>query len=239
MCLSDAPPVSQPGGVLITRPQPAADATAQLLAARGYVCHLAPMLIIRPEPTLKVADVQAIVITSANALPALSGFNRTLRILAVGDATAAQAMQAGFTHVRSAGRDATALADLVAAECEPTGGALLLASGGGQGLDLAADLRGRGFRVHRRVAYRRMAAEAIPDAALAALAAGRIGHAIFFSADTARAFVRCIEHHKAALAGVVALAISPHTATALRSVAWRAIHVATHPNQDELVALLP
>jgi uroporphyrinogen-III synthase len=68
---------------------------------------------------------------------------------------------------------------------------------------------------------------------------------MFFSADTARAFVRCIKTHRAtpallaSLALVEALAISAQTADALSALQWRGIRVASHPNQDDLVALLP
>ena len=235
MCLSEAPAPR----VLITRPEPAASQTARLLRERGHDCLVSPMLQIRPAPPFAPAPVQAILTTSGNAFQALSQFDHATRILTVGDATASRAMQAGFRNVLSAGRDAVALAELAASHLSPADGSLLLASGAGQGLDLAADLRARGFTVRRRVAYRRVAAEALSDEAIAALRAGRVGHAIFFSADTARVFIRCIEKQATALAGVEALAISPQTAQALRKVAWRAIRVATHPNQDELVALLP
>ena len=115
----------------------------------------------------------------------------------------------------------------------------MLASGEGQGLDLAATLRARGFRVQRRVAYRREAAHSLPAPALDALRGGSIRHALFFSADTARIFLACLRGDAATVEKVDALAISAQTAQALRAVAWKAINVAHHPNQDELVALLP
>ncbi len=235
MCLSEP----LPRLVLITRPEPAASQTASVLQARGYQTLVCPMLEIQPALPLPPAPFQAILVTSGNALPALSRFDLSTRILTVGDATAARAVKAGFRHVLSAGRDAGALAELAAAELLPADGPLLLASGAGQGLDLAADLQARGFTLRRRIAYRRVAAESLSEEVRAALDAGRVGHAIFFSADTARAFIRCIENPATALAGVEALAISSQTELALRNVAWRAIRVAKHPNQDELVALLP
>ena len=239
MCLSDPQTAPPPRGVLITRPEPAASATAALLSARGYQVHLAPMLAIAPVLGLAVRKVQAILVTSANALAALAAYDRATRLLTVGDATAAQAQAMGFDDVRSAGRDAVALARMAGAQLDPTGGTVLLVSGNGQGLPLMQELRAQGFRVIRRIAYRRVAAHTLPVAALAALQAGRIGTALFYSADTARAFLRCAADHKAALADIEALAISPQTAQALRSVAWRGLRVAAHPNQDELVALLP
>ena len=204
------------------------------------------MLHIEPRPPfIAPRQMQAVLVTSANALPALSGLDRAIPLLAVGDATAGPALESGFTNVLSAGRDAVALAELTAAQLSPAAGPLLLASGAGQGMALAADLRQRGFVVRRRIAYRSLQARALPPQVLSALLRGQVRHAMFFSADTARAFVRCIKAHGLTatmaerLAAIDALAISAQTADALASLPWRAIRIASHPNQDELVALLP
>jgi uroporphyrinogen-III synthase len=228
-----------PRGVLITRPEPAASATAKLLRERGFTPHLAPMMQIVPCAAFPPSRVQAALATSANALPALDRLDRKTPLFAVGDATARQAQAMGFTAVHSAAGDAQALAALVARTLAPVDGALLLASGEGQGLELAANLRSHGFRVQRRVAYRRQPARVLTDAALDALRRGLISHALFYSADTARIFLACLRGETATLGKVDALAISAQTAQALRAVAWRTISVAHHPNQDELVALLP
>lgn len=223
-----------PGGaVLVTRPEPGASETARLLAARGHMPVLAPVLAIRARPVRVAGRPQAVLATSANALqPGLP----VARFLAVGDATAAKARAAGFAEVLSAGRDAAALARLAQAECDPAAGPLLLLSGAGQGLALVRALRELGFAVWRRVAY---AAE--PVAALPAGVLEGVGHALFFSPETARVFVRLAR--RAGIAGTVesvaALAISEATRDALAPLPWRRIHVACHPNQDALLALLP
>jgi uroporphyrinogen-III synthase len=226
-------------GVLITRPEPAAGETARIVAARGYHPVLAPMLAVAPNQWSRPPPaVQAILVTSANALAALSGCSRATPLFAVGDATAARANAEGFTQVFSAGKDAAALAELVARHCTTAGGALLLASGAGLGLELAADLRRRGYRVIRLVSYRVRPVLRLPADAMAALASGRINFAMFFSAASACAFIRCISGHASLLATVEALAISPSTARALAVLPWRRIRVASNPNLDELVALL-
>ena len=227
------------GGVLITRPEPAASETARIVAARGYHPVLTPMLVVAPTPWQHPPPaVQAILVTSANALAALSGCSRATPLFAVGDATAARATAEGFTRVFSAGRDAAALAELVAQRCTADDGALLLASGAGLGLELAADLRRRGFRVIRRVSYRTCPARQLSADASAALVSGEIHSAMFFSAASAYAFIGCINDQVSLLATVEALAISPSTARALAVLPWRRIRVASNPNLDELVALL-
>ncbi len=197
------------------------------------------MLEIHPgRVALPDAPLQAVLITSANAIPAIPATLRRLLLLAVGDGTAAAARKAGFMQVESAGRDADALAALTAARCDPAAGRLLLASGAGQGMGLVASLRGRGFIVHRRVAYRAETLRELPAPANAALAERRIATALFFSAATAHAFVACMLRRPDDVASVEALAISAPTARALSPLPWRRIRVACQPNQDELVALL-
>jgi uroporphyrinogen-III synthase len=226
------------GSVLITRPEPAARDTADLLMGRGYTAVLAPMLVITPRPWTSVPKAQAILVTSGNALSALAGVDRAMPILAVGDATAMLARGMGFTTVESAGRDAEALAELTALRCKPANGSVLIASGAGQGMALVRDLRSRGLSVQRRMAYCARPVRALPDEAMAALRVGEINHAMFFSAVTARTFVGCMMTEPGLVERVEAHAISARTAAALAPLPWRSIRVASHPNQDELVANL-
>lgn len=204
----------------------------------GFVPLLAPMLVVRQHFIAPPGIPQAVLVTSSNAIAALPDILHGSLVLAVGDATAARARQAGFTRVESAGGDADALRRLVAGQCRPADGALLLASGAGQGLDLAADLRRQGFTVRRRIAYNAAPAKTMPAHAEASLAAREIDVAMFFSPATARAFVACLGDRLALVAGVEALAISAPTAQALRALPFRGVRVATHPNQDDLMALL-
>jgi uroporphyrinogen-III synthase len=198
------------------------------------------MLVVQVRPLSDVGHVQAVLVTSGNALPALPAGLLGTFLLAVGDATAAKARDRGFTNVASAGRDAAALAGLAADRCTPHAGALLLATGAGQGLDLAAALRTRGFRVRRRVAYAASPAAALPPTAIAALDDGSLRFAMFFSAATARAFVTCLSRacHPSVLAQVEAVAISRGTAAALAPLPWRRIRVASHPNHEAVLSLL-
>lgn len=226
-------------GVLITRPEPAAHETAAIVARMGFAPVVAPMLVVSanriPRPR---RPLQALLVTSANALPALGAFDRTTMLLAVGDATADRARHAGFSDVRSAGRDSEALAELAARLCHPAQGPLFLASGASQGMALARTLREASFEVRRCVAYGARPVGTLPAAAIDALDGTTLRHALFFSSATARAFAACMLKRAGQLGGVEALAISSQTAAALASLPWLRIRVASHPNQDELVALL-
>ncbi len=226
--------------MLVTRPEPGAAATAAKLAARGFSPVLAPLFVIAPLPAALPAaeEVQAVLAASANALPALARF-RTVPLLAVGDATAAKAKAAGFAAVASAGGDAEALARLAQARLHAAAGPLLLACQQGRGQALEAALTTAGFTVLRREVYAALPVPALPVAATAALAAGSLRAALFFSAETARLFVRLASGMAmASFARIESLAISPRTAAALAALPWRCIRVAAAPSEDAVLGLL-
>ena len=231
-----------PEAILITRPEPGASETADRVAALGFVPLIAPCLTIEAiSPQLPLPQaVAAVLVTSGNALAdCLSGFRDT-PLFAVGDATAARARASGFVRVTSASGDAAVLATLVGRERRPDDGVLLLACGQGQGGALAASLRQSGFRVLRRVVYRSCPVTTLPTAAVDALRDGRVRAALFFSAETARAFVRSIR--RAGLServGVVdACAIGAAAGVALQVLPWRRVRVAAKPTQEAMLALL-
>jgi len=184
--------------------------------------------------------LQAVLVTSGNAIPALPASHRGLMLLAVGDATAARAAAAGHARVHSAGADARALAALAGRLCDPGGAPLLLASGEGQGAALAAELAARGFTVVHRAVYAARALADLPDPARDALRRRGLRAALFFSAASAGAFGRLVQQAglRETLASVDALAIGPPAAAALTDLPWREVRVALRPNQDELLALL-
>ena len=192
---------------------------------------------VAPRRPALPSGAQAILVTSANAL--FSGMP-DLPVYAVGDATASAARALGRAEVESAGRDAEALAALVIARRKPADGPLLLLSGAGQGNSLARALRAAGFRVQRRVTYAAIAAPFLPPSAITMLRCGE-GFALFFSPETARIFVRLFRRAlpASALTRMEALAMSAPTAEALAPLPWASIRIASHPNQDALLALLP
>ncbi|MBW4090707.1 MAG: uroporphyrinogen-III synthase [Proteobacteria bacterium] len=225
--------------VLITRPLPAGAATADAVAALDFVPLLAPTLVVCARELGEIpAGLVAVAVTSGNALPGLPVSLHRLPLFAVGDATAERARAVGFAYVTSAGADAAALAALLARRAPE--GPLLLAVGEGQGATLEQALRAAGRAVHRRVLYAAEPAAELPAAAVAALRAGTVGAALFFSAETARVFVRLVEAAGLAdaLGGVRACAIGGAAVVALRTLRWREIRQARRPTQEAMLALL-
>ncbi|MBS0561960.1 MAG: uroporphyrinogen-III synthase [Proteobacteria bacterium] len=207
----------------------------------GLRAIAAPALSVHPLPARlpPPEGLAALLLTSAQAVAPIPRAYRGLPVFAVGDATAARAREAGFASVTSASGDAADLAALVRAACPPPA-TLLLATGRGLGQPLAAALRDAGYRVARRSVYARAAPRRLPAAALAALRAGDVAAALFFSADTAASFASLLRlaGAEALVQNTDAVAISEAAAVPLRPLPWRRIRVAERPNQDAMLALL-
>jgi uroporphyrinogen-III synthase len=155
-----------------------------------------------------------------------------------------EARRQGWADVVAADGTAESLAQLAAARLDPMAGALLLAVGEGYALDLAAELRGDGFRVIRRIAYEAKPAGNLPPAALRAWGEGRVGAVLFHSPRSALCAINLLwaAGVTAGAPQVEALAISRRVAEAAASAiaphAWRALRVAARPEEDALLRLL-
>jgi uroporphyrinogen-III synthase len=225
-------------GVLITRPAREAEETALRVAALGWQPVLAPVMIVARLKARFPEAPQAVLVTSANALSGIPRRLHTAPLFAVGNATAGRARALGFRQIMSADGDAVALARLVAARRDPAAGALVLATGRGLGGALASALRAAGFTVACRSTYATEPAPCLPEAAKAALEAGSLRAALFFSAETVRIFINLSGSHAAALRDVAAVAMGNEAATVLATAGWRTIRIAKLPTQDEMLALI-
>lgn len=144
-------------GVLVTRPEPGAGATAARLAALGFSPVVLPLTKIVATPPSASGPCDAVVTTSANALrhaPAdyLANFTDK-RLYAVGAATAAAARQAGFTDIAVAAGTALDLAGLIARDAAP-GARLLHLAGRDRTAGFESALRREGFGVEIVETYR-------------------------------------------------------------------------------------
>lgn len=228
------------GAVLITRPSPAADETALHVSALGLRPIIAPLLTIRCVPADLPADAAAVLITSGNAIDSLPAWARARPVFAVGDATAARARAAGFAEVHSAAGNAADLAGLVHRALPAQCGELLLLTGKGQGSALVNLLRAEQRDVIVREVYEAVVVPRLPSLAAEALQGDDLRAALFFSAETARQFVRLVATAglDASVQKADACAISPATGVALETLRWRRIRIAARPTQDDMLALL-
>ncbi len=238
--------------ILVTRPEPEAHQFAEALAAIGIEPIVAPLLTIVPIEAAppELARFQAVLLTSANGARALAerGAERDIAVLTVGNATAAAARAAGYRRIASADGDWRDLAALVRSSLDPAKGPLLHATGADHGNELIDDLTPHGFAIERAVLYRAIAADRLPDAALAALrgapsnnGAPSFDGVALFSPRTARTFIALVDAAGlgGALACLNAYCLSPAIAEPLEAaksrLPWRAIHSAPRPNSNSLL----
>lgn len=229
---------------LVTRPRAEAEALATELEARGVAPVIEPLIEIyfRDLPPPDLSDVQAILCTSANGARALARLSRerTLPLLAVGDATAARARVEGFVSVESAGGDVGDLARLVTERLRPSAGPVVHIAGSDVAGDLAGMLREAGFTVERLALYEARPAATFSPPTLRLLASGILDFALFFSPRTAATFARLAERSElgGALRPIHAISISAAADAALDRLPFRSRHVAAAPNQAALLAVL-
>lgn len=184
--------------LLLTRPQPAAERTADALRTRGHEVLFAPMLEIEsvPDVDLGTGPWSAVLMTSGNAARALSSHPRRddvtrLRCFAVGRQTAEASRCAGFRDVTSADGDGGDLAQLVARELSGVSLPLLYLAGDDRARDLAAELAPAGLSLDTVVIYRARAAQRFEPPIVSALKAGEVDGVLHYSRRSAGIFVAC------------------------------------------------
>ncbi len=229
--------------VLITRPREDALPLARELAEIGVDSLIEPLLAIdylgSPPP---LAGVQALLMTSANGVRAFArlGNERALPLFAVGDATARTAAEGDFENVFSADGDVAALAELVAAKCDPAAGDVLHVAGTRVAGDLGGRLAAAGFAYRRAVLYAAKKSESLTAQARDALLAGDIAGVVLYSPRTARTFAElvCAAGLEETLANIDAFCLSAAVADAASGLAWRKLAVARRPDQAAITGLI-
>ena len=230
-------------GVLVTRSQPGADATARRLAARGYCPVLSPVLRIaasgQPKPPL--GGVQALIATSAHGVAALAILHgaAALPLYCLAGASLEQARASDPDRpVRPVRGDAQALCARIARQCRPQDGALLWVRGQHAAVDVQAVLARKGFAVRVWQAYAAHRASALSEAARQALRNGAIKAVLVHSARGAQALAALAARHGLALDGLAMIAISARAAVPLHAVKGVCVHVAASPDEDAIMATL-
>ncbi|MCE7998904.1 MAG: uroporphyrinogen-III synthase [Rhodobiaceae bacterium] len=233
--------------LLVTRPRKDADALAQVLQAHGHEVTIDPLMSIEfhPDTPLTRTGVQALLITSANGLRAMmarADFSEWLRLplVAVGPTTAALAREAGFCSVFEADGDVVSLVELVQKKLQPDGGPLLHIAGTVVAGDLKGALEADGFWVERAVLYEAKTADSLSPGTITGVRSGMIAGVLLYSKRSAETFVHLCQAAglSGQLSGLNAYCLSANAALPLQDIGLRAIHVASAPNETDLLALL-
>jgi uroporphyrinogen-III synthase len=226
--------------VLVTRPGRDAERTARALAARGHEAVLAPVLrIVRTNMPPPAGAFDAVILTSVNAVPALTSLAdaaKTLPIFAVGERTASAVAAPGRLDVRTAGGDAASLAEMIGRTMRRNT-KLLLIAGRDRKPEPEAALSAAGFVVATWIAYEASAAERLPDAALNALREGQLAAALHYSHRSAGIVLDLVED-----AGVAAefralahICLSADVADALQHAGAPHVAIAARPDENALL----
>jgi uroporphyrinogen-III synthase len=232
--------------ILITRPEPDGERTAQKLRARGCDVLLGPVLRIRhlEEADLGAGPWDAVAMTSANAAHAIERHSRRLEVtrlpvLTVGRRTAEAARAVGFTNMASANGNEQMLAHLIGAHVV-RGNIILYLAGEDRAGDLATAVAPHGVRVETVVVYRAVAADRLPDAASAALRSGEVNGVLHFSRRSAVIYLDC-----AKAAGILDSALWPFhyclsqaVAEPLVAAGASRVIVAQSPEENALLELV-
>jgi uroporphyrinogen-III synthase len=229
--------------ILVTRPLEDGRATAARLERMGHVPIVAPLFGVRYRKgaDISLADVQAVLITSANGIRALATRTaaREIPIFAVGARSAEVARSLGFLSVESAHGDADDLAGLIERKLSPQAGGLLHA-GGAHIADHFGALEALGFAIRREPLYEAVVTKT-PAILLESLRGDQADAALFFSPRASRIFAERIgaaglaEHCRRLLA----VSISPAAEAELSPLIFRETRAAARPDQDSMLALLP
>jgi uroporphyrinogen-III synthase len=228
--------------LLVTRPEPDGERTAQSLRARGHNVLLAPLMRMEAiDFALSDEAYSAVVMTSANAARAIAAHPACARLTAlpvftVGRHTADAAQAAGFGDVTSADGDKADLTRLLGAQRPDNSRPLLYLAGE----DRSGELALAGVTVRTVVAYRTVAAERFPPDVAAALAQGEIDGVLHFSRRSAQAYVDCASH-----AGLLDRARAPlhfclsrQVSEPLAAVGAGGLRIAPRPEEAALLDLI-
>ncbi len=214
------------------------------LCEAGIKALLEPMLDLVPLPHAPIdfKDVQGVLLTSRGAAHALAAATSSsnLALYTVGDATAGVARRLGFINVTSAGGDAAALAKLVETTIDPAKGTLVHVRGTHTAGDLAGGLAASGFTVREAVLYDAKPAAQLSTVGAAAMRAGELDGALFFSPRSAETFVNLTRMAglEAAAGRLDAYCFSNAVAKAAASLSWRRVVVSPSPDLEAMIGLL-
>ena len=229
--------------LLVTRPDPDAEALAERLRGLGHEVLVAPMLTVVPreEQAIDLAGVQVICFTSRNAVRVFADQSpeRAIPVYVVGPGTAEEARAKGFLAVREGGSDGRALVEAVRDALSPLAGAVLHARGAAVAYDVAGALRKAGFTVREQVLYETLPVPALAPEVRQAWAEGHVDGVLLFSPRSAKTFATLLMD--ADLAGGAKQVIAYCLSDAVRSGAdlpWQAVRVAERPDVPAMIELL-
>ncbi|ABK43257.1 uroporphyrinogen-III synthase [Magnetococcus marinus MC-1] len=240
--------------ILVTRPQPEADATALLILQAGGTPIITPMLNIAPaedsqplqQAIAAIHSFDGVLITSANAarayLDALAAqaqpLSGTPPCFAVGPKTAELLRAGGATVCQPSSRfDGEALAEAIN-QWQGKGRHFLFPRAAIGRETLIDGLENDDHRVTMVAAYRALPAQQLSAQAHRYLREKRVDAALFFSSRTATTFFELLISQALEPAEMVLAALSPVTAERMASLGFAAHVIAPQATAESLLQAL-
>ncbi|MCK1650647.1 uroporphyrinogen-III synthase [Bradyrhizobium sp. 149] len=233
--------------ILVTRPHPDNEATAENLRARGHAVLLAPVLKFEPVAFHDESETSysAVIVTSANAIRAVAPQLPDLGLLklplfAVGEHTAAAARDAGFAEVVVAGGDAAALRDKLVQSARDKRlkkkSTLLYLAGADLSRDLSGELGAEGINVVTQTTYRMAPVKLLPREVCEGFAAHGIEAVLHYSRRSARAFLEAARDEGVEISALAIpqCCLSETVAGVLREAGASQVLVAAAPEENAL-----
>lgn len=220
---------------------------AAALAASGHTAILSPLMSIRLDPpdSLGPGAVQALIVTSRNAVRALARSRLLpgligLPVFAVGPRSARDAHDLGFHGVLEGPGTAADLPAFIVANADPAGGKLVHLAGYKLAFDLEGAMTERGFQFETLHCYAAERAQALSPDAVVGITNGHLDAVLLMSPEAARSFVGLVAAHGLTenARQITCLCISQATAAALAPFQPVSTRIAGRPNSEEVLALV-
>lgn len=230
--------------ILVTRPEPDAQASAERLAALGIASGIAPLMSRQTLPAnLPQAEgFAALALTSTNALRALADLGAltaflSIPVFAVGHRTAHEARLMGFSSVEAADGTLDSLVTRIA--LARLSGPVFYPCGKHLSGDLAQALAPHGLMVVTSPVYEMVAETAIAPDIAQILADRGFGGVLVYSRRTAEIFVRLVAPllPDSARRSLPMLCLSENVASPLIENHFSRILLADHPSEEAMMAL--
>ncbi len=228
--------------IIITRPYNQSVQTAEYIRNYGYNCAICPMLKINQsfvqKEEISYETVDIIVITSQNAIYAISNIAKNKLILTVGDKTADIICSKGFTNVKSVNGNIQSLVQYIIENY--INKSILYLRGNNITLDIKSVMENSGFCVQEIIVYK-----AEPSLSLDTkiqLELKKTNHCIiiFYSKATANNFIRLIKVYNllSYLKKFIAISISKNVSEVLEQIEWKTLLIAEQPTEQSIIQLL-
>ena len=232
--------------LLVTRPEPDAQRTAESLRQRGHDVMVAPLLRIEGVAAeLGSGPWDALVITSANSCRAVATHPRIAELVhrpvfTVGQHSAQVAREAGFVDVTASDGDVEELAQLLTEKFRARDRRLLYFAGEDRTADLTAGLASHGIQLKTIIIYRAVKVSEFPPLVRAAMEEDGIDGVLHFSRRTAESYLS-----SAVGAALLDKALGPfhyclsgQVARPLLQAGAKTVRIAERPNEGSLIELV-